>query len=380
MDLIQLYSATQRVVASLKTSGLMPALKDYRASLRGEGDRSAGRAGLVRASDEYIEQTLLYGDSEKAVVELLHLSQLGTASFWLDLTSDSRSIEVRKAQSVSAYSKMMFASSHLPNLLSLVRESSAIENLRADSADSGSLVLRLYDSLESASSPDRIARLIDAVDMLYMACASVSDIPNKPLRLMSVSGVAVRSVVFHGSIQAINATREVISHLNRIAEESHRHDNYSVDEIAASMPYLDALAELAKKDVIDGDVAATASRNARDSAIMLLECGAQLVEDSNDSDTALSDSVIARLDADAKTFDTVDSKINDSIAERYDAAYQRERDNLINEAVAGEARPATRKTTRGERRASPDLPRVQPRNDNIDDLIVDLNRLYGERP
>jgi len=149
----------------------MPALRSYRASLRGLEDRAKAVAGVKRASAAYLEQTLLYGDDESAVVNLLHLGQLGTASFWLDLTSDILPVETRQAHSVSAYSKMMFASNHLPSLLALVRESSAVEGLRSDDALKGSLVLRLYESVESASSPDRMARMIDAVDMLYSSCA-----------------------------------------------------------------------------------------------------------------------------------------------------------------------------------------------------------------
>jgi len=155
LDLIQLYSATQRVVQSLKTSGLMPALKTYRASLHGQNasgngkiDRAGAESVLMQASTAYIEKSAMFGDDEVAVINLLHLRQLGSDSFWLDMISNVRSIEVRQAQAVSAYSKIMFASSHLPGLLSLVRETTAVEGLRTDEVDAGTLVLRLYDSIE----------------------------------------------------------------------------------------------------------------------------------------------------------------------------------------------------------------------------------------
>ena len=153
----------------------MPALKSYRASLRGREDRAKAVARMTRASEAYLERTLMFGDDESAVVNLLHLGQLGTASFWMDLASDVHPLETRQAQAVSAYSKMMFATNHLPSLMALVRESSAVDGLRSDDEVTASLVLRLYDSVESASSPDRMARMIDAIDMLYSSCASISD-------------------------------------------------------------------------------------------------------------------------------------------------------------------------------------------------------------
>ena len=401
MDLIQLYSATQRVVQSLKTSGLMPALKSYRASLSGQnvagngrGDRASSESVLMQASDAYIIESAMFGEDEKAVVNLLHLGQLGTASFWLDMVSNVRSIEVRQAQSVSAYSKMMFAVSHLPGLLSLVRETSAVEGLRSDDVDTGTLVLRLYDSIEPASSPDRMSRLIDAVDMIYSACASLSEVTASSLRLMSVSGVAVRSVIFHGDSQTINATQKVVAHLNQLASENFDNSSYSVEGIASEMPFLDAIEELEQLDVIDTEAAVKASRNAQEGAIMLLECGAQLVDYNSVSDTGyIPATVIARLDADGRTFDNIDSGIGESLDARYDEVYDREKEKLLTEATlqpsertAVDAAPNEPASLRSERNAdtSADTPVEIPsdpevRKDSIDELILDLNRLYGEQ-
>ena len=395
MDLIQLYTATQRVVKSLKTSGLMPALKGYRASLRGQAqsDRATSESVLMEASGAYLDQTAMFGEDEASVVNLLHLAELGEASFWQDMTSNARSVEARMGQAVSAYSKVMFATGHLPGLLSLVRETSAVDGLRTDEHDSGALVLRLYDSVELASSPDRMARLIDAVDMIYSACASMSGIEPDSLRLMSVTGVAVRSVVFHGEVQTVNATRKVITHLNDAAAESNQGEQFSAEAIAAEMPLLDAIDELVRLDVMKSDVAANSGRDAQEGAIMLLECGAQLIDHDMASESAyIPASVIARLDADGKTFDNIDSRIGESIDARYDEVYDREKQKLQNEPTVEVSENSTEVTNdtestdagsaRGERVASQsveskDLP--ENRKDSIDELIVDLNRRYGEQ-
>jgi len=348
----------------------MPALKNYRASLHGSAggkvDRASSEAVLMQASDAYIEKSAMFGDDEAAVINLLHLGQLGTASFWLDMTSNVRSIEVRQAQAVSAYSKMMFAVSHLPGLLSLVRETSAVEGLRTDEVDAGTLVLRLYDSVEPASSPDRMSRLIDAVDMIYSACA-------------------------HGDSQTINATQKVVQNLNQMASESHQHDGYSVEAIAAEMPFLQAIDELEQLDVISATVAANAGRDAQEGAIMLLECGAQLVDHTSVSDSGyIPASVIAKLDADGKSFDNIDSNIGESINARYDEVYDREKQKLLTEtlpqtetevsAVHATEKPAS--SSRGERSARSPVVKSQDKDkhqDSIDELIIDLNRLYGEQ-
>ena len=361
----------------------------------GGGDRASAESVLIQASNAYIEQSAMFGEDETAIVNLLHLGQLGTASFWLDMTSNVRSVEVRQAQSVSAYSKMMFAASHLPGLLSLVRETSAVESLRTDDVEAGTLVLRLYDSVEPASSPDRMSRLIDAVDMIYSACTSLSDVTASSLRLMSVSGVAVRSVIFHGDAQTINATQKVVAHLTQTAAESFESNNYSVEAIASEMPFLDAIEKLEQLDVIDAGLAVKASRDAQEGAIMLLECGAQLVDHQFADDNSVSDSgyipasVIARLDADGRTFDSVDSRIGESLDARYDEVYDREKEKLqsesthpLLESASADTPTASTASLRSERTASKpvDIPEdVEVRKDSIDELIIDLNRLYGEQ-
>ncbi len=394
MDLIQLYSATQRVMKSLKTSGLMPALKQYRSSLRGQakGERARIESVLMQASEAYIEKTTMYGECEVAVVNLLHLADLGKSSYWQELTSNVRSVEVRLAHAVSAYSKIMFATSHLPGLLALVRETSAVEGLRTDEPDSATLVLRLYDSIETAASPDRMSRLIDSVDMLYSACAAMSDAAPDSIRLMSVSGVAVRSVVFHGELQTVNALHSTIADLNNVSVQPPETENYSVEAIASAMPLLGSINELEKLDAMSPEIAADARREALEGAIMLLECGAQLVDHDGASDASyMSSSVIARLDADGESFDRIDSRIGDSIDQRYNEVYEREKQRLMNEPAAvaddysGTAKndhEAGAISSRGERTANktPQSPKTDDaRKDSIDELIIDLNRLYGEQ-
>ena len=108
----------------------------------------------------------------------------------------------------------------------------------------------------------------------------------------------------------------------------------------------------------------------------------QLVKHDSVSDAGLIPAaVIAKLDADTRSFDAIDGNINESIAECYEEVYQREKNKLVNEA--DDAEPVTVATARGERSAGNTLamePSPSIRKDSIDDLIIDLNRLYSEQP
>ena len=434
LDLIQLYTATQRVVESLKTSGLMPALRAHRLSLRGQGDRASAQAGIEQASSAYIKQVAAFGDDESAVVSLLHLNELGSPSFWQDLTLDTRPVELRLGKSVTAYSKIMFAVSHLPGLLSLVRETRAIDGLRSDDPENGILVLRLYDAEEPASSPDRMSRLIDAVDLLYSACAlmsvassasmQLSSATRPPsLQLMSVSGVAVRSVVFRGDASSITTTRNVINKLNQAAADASDNGGHRVESIASSMPLLDAVDALHKLKTLDTAQAETISRRSQEGAIMLLDCGAQLVDHESSADDSLVPGVVvASLDADEKSFEAIDASVVDMISDGFDEIYLSEKLKLVNEPSDMPTPPDNSDTgTRAKRGSVAGKPSIgsvggtlrgdasnEANSDgsstvadnidnagttnlpsdaassahaaeNIDKLITDLNRLYGEQ-
>ena len=123
---------------------------------------------------------------------------------------------------------------------------------------------------------------------------------------------------------------------------------------------------------------------------MLLECGAQLVDYNSVSDTGyIPATVIARLDADGRTFDNIDSGIGESLDARYDEVYDREKEKLLSEAtllpserMAGDTAANEPASLRSERNAdtSVEIPSESDvRNDSIDELILDLNRLYGEQ-
>lgn len=121
MDQIQLYNATQSVVAKINSSGMMPALKRYRASLGSETNVDQAESQLIQAADAYIEKAGAFSDDEAAIVKNLHLESIGTRSFWADLTSRLNSVEARQAQSEITYSSIKFATSHLPGVLTLLR-------------------------------------------------------------------------------------------------------------------------------------------------------------------------------------------------------------------------------------------------------------------
>jgi len=90
----------------------------------------------MRAANAYIETASEFEADEQVVVNLLHLGQIGTLSFWLDMTSDAHTLESRQTRAVSAFSKIMFAANHLPSLLALVREGDAINALNVEQSRS----------------------------------------------------------------------------------------------------------------------------------------------------------------------------------------------------------------------------------------------------
>jgi len=165
----------------------------------------------------------------------------------------------------------------------------------------------------------------------------------RDLQLVSVSGVALRSIVFHGDADVIAATKRVIQHLNQSANQALEDQQFSIESIASEQPFLDALEELMRVGTIERAIYEGARRDAMEGSIMLMEAGGHLVDFTADKlDMApIPASVIARLDIDAETFAAIDERILGSIENRYEDLYDQERAKLTEGGQAHNTGPNT---------------------------------------
>ena len=175
-----LRTAVANVVKILKHAGIAKAVDQYRIS---KGDeRIAAAARLGQAGAVLVEKIDSMSPAERLVIKCLHLESLGSAQYWQKLMSGKIDAKTHQAEIVRLASRVMFSSSHLPAIVSLLSSIPANEPafeasrqqeqnplLTPLEAGEGALFIRLTDAGERASDPDRVARAIDGVDMLYLS-------------------------------------------------------------------------------------------------------------------------------------------------------------------------------------------------------------------
>jgi len=305
----------------------MPALKDYRGFLDGTLTDANTETRLNVAIRHYLDQAAKFSTEELAVLNQLKLTDLHSSSFWAVLASTERTIAQRQRLLVSAYSRLMFATGQLPGLLGLVREASAVESLQVPDTQTGVLALRVHDAGEPASDPERLARLIDGIDMIYESCAVLAGKPGRGLKLMSLSGLAFRTLVFHGHTEPLTASRRIIHSLNERVDHTSVQDVSVLERICTELPFMASLDELNRVGSISARKVEQVRKGVIGGSIMLVEAGAMLTDYQVGREQA-------KIDIEAGGFDAIDRQAESGAEQVWEHEYERAKNKLIGKSEA----------------------------------------------
>jgi len=278
----QLRMAVVRIVKLLDQVEIASILNQYRAA-KGEQRLTAG-ARLQHAAALLVQNFQTLNDSEQQVVKILHLDSLGSSAFWRDLFASAGDSKLHQGEIVRLASRVMFAGNHLPGMLRLVNqvnappsaseapESAALEPLEAGE---GRLCIRLTDAGERASDPDRVARSIDGIDMLYSACASIARKPAIDLRIDNIVSKRNRDrdILFTGEQDSIAAVYAVIESIPDVLNAIDAEQEINLDAIVRSLPVFQDLNTLASLGTFSKQDLKDISDTMHQGALLTLESG-----------------------------------------------------------------------------------------------------------
>lgn len=286
----ELRMAVTKVVDVIKHSDIRSVLDQYR-SAKGE-EKAAASAKLGHAGAHILEAMESFSASEKQVVKCLHLDALGTAKYWQSLVEPSVDGKVHQAEIVRLASRIMFSSAHLPamiNLLNIEDQSARQTNAQVVlnsiveplESGEGALYIRLTDAGERASDPDRIARAIDGIDMLYSACASIAKKPAIDLRLDGVSKKPNRDRDFRftGERDSMSAVFAVIESIPEALADISHDQNIDLNKVVGSLPIFNDLNTLASLGTFSTKDLKDISETMHQGALMALESGVILIDE-----------------------------------------------------------------------------------------------------
>ncbi len=285
----ELQRAASTIAQTLKESDVMNAVRACRAA-RAPADRDASQAALSRSGTQLMAAFENLAPGEYALLEKLHLHTLRSAGYWRSLLADSVPPEQQQAELVHLYSRVMFATSHLPALVGILGETSsepapvpatsplAVATLSADEA---SMLVRLSDAGELAGDPDRVARAIDGIDMLYSASATLSSGSSVDLTLHSITGEADRDLAFAGDKSALQAVMTIVDSIPDLIEQIDPSDDVDVSELVYELPIFDDLETLKTVGTFSHSDLEDIYDTVHQGALLCLESGVVVVEEAD---------------------------------------------------------------------------------------------------
>lgn len=280
----ELRIAVTKVVDILNKSGIRTIVDQYRSS---KGDeRTSAAARLGHAGAVIMERIDSLSAAEKRVVKCLHLEALGTADYWQTLLGKVDDPRQHQAEIVRLASRVMFATSHLPGMIALmesVKSAAPVDSYQPEVLPGeGGLHIRLTDAGEKAADPDRVARSIDGIDMLYSACASIA---RKPAMDMRLDGIVARrnhdrELHFTGERDAVAAVHAVIDSIPAALADIDPDQDIDLDGVVRSLPIFEDLNTLASLGTFSRKDLKDISDTMLQGALLTLESGVILMDKS----------------------------------------------------------------------------------------------------
>lgn len=274
-----LRKSVTRVVRLLEKSGVAEAVRDYRAAP--PDNKALASARLSHAGAVITEGTDEFSRTDRAVMRALHLDSLATPEYWDNLLEGKGDAREVAAAFVHLHSRVMFASSHLPTLLSLLKgvdDKPAVQRVSTLQPGEASLTIRLADAGERAADPDRVARAIDGIDMLYSACASIARKPAVDLRLDGIDGGVYRDIHFAGEVDSVSAVAAVIGSVPAALDTFEDDEDLDLERVVKSLPIFDDLRRLGQFGSFSPSDLSDITETMHQGVLLALESGVILVE------------------------------------------------------------------------------------------------------
>ncbi|OED43062.1 hypothetical protein AB833_04565 [Chromatiales bacterium (ex Bugula neritina AB1)] len=278
MDLIHLYQASRAVVEAIQASGLNDSIRAYRDALVEDGDVPVAAAVLDEAKNAYLESVGSFGPAELQVAEALQLTQLGSPSYWFDLSSPTANPLQRDAQLAVTSRQLTFVNEQFSKLLQMVEDAGEKAGAEKSPGYASTIVLRVNDTTEAAAAPDRLARVIDGLDLIYEGSALLADAARDTLRLVSVRDMPHRTLEFTGEKEPATATRRIVRSLTERIASGYLAVGEPVDEVCESLPFLQSVEDLYRVGALTAEFASQIRQTTLSGAIMLAEARVELVE------------------------------------------------------------------------------------------------------
>ena len=206
-----MYSASKNIMNALSASNIYKVIFNNRlANKDGRGSYSE----TLKSLNSYSLLAAKYGDAEKEICKFMNIGELNNPAMWHQL------IEIKSPEDESFVVKTLqnirFAQIHLPKLLKLIQQG-LVEDIKQGSADLPShfkdkalLSIILIEEDGHFSSPKRLSKVLDCIDVFYEVIASINKQPSNDLMVLAIDSGNDKFIDFLGMEKTINGIKDLI--------------------------------------------------------------------------------------------------------------------------------------------------------------------------
>jgi hypothetical protein len=275
-----LVNAAEQISSALKESGVeLPLVEVARLGYRREPVPGELLTRLLTALREYGIRASRFTRPSRALVETLGLAPLENADTWSLLIAAER-----RAQEAFAYAeRVRFAAQYLPRVAALLEQAGvpAVDAARRGDGPGGAalLTVQVIEAPRRFSTPTRLATLLESLDLLYSACATLAGAEPNGLSVVACDSGSDKTFELMGAPAVIDALRALLlSVWDRVVF----HREVAVPQryrlAAESLPVLQQVKEQAKEGRISPEQAELLRRRIVEGTGRFLAAGATIPE------------------------------------------------------------------------------------------------------
>ncbi|HEX8320119.1 hypothetical protein [Longimicrobium sp.] len=206
-----LINGVDQVVRALSESGLeLPLVEVARLGYRREPVPGELLTRLLGALRDYGLRASRFTRPGRLVAEALGVTALEQADTWSLLIA----AENRAQEAFSFAERVRFATQHLPAFSELLGQGGipVLDALRRGDEAGGQalLVVQVIEAPRRFSTPARLATLLDSLDLLYGACATLHGVQPNGLSVVGCDSGSDKTFELMGAAPVIAAVRELI--------------------------------------------------------------------------------------------------------------------------------------------------------------------------
>lgn len=272
-------SAVERILNDLQSTGVDAMFEEALERHRQPNSKDEHSFVSFSVFQKYSVATASYGEAEHQILKILDLEMLPLPETWQRMSTDpDRGVLFHMSRAIH------FAKNDLPKIVHLFRQEHVHEaktggKLPVELEGRTAITFILPEDRTEYSTPSRLIAALESITSIYSAFCTLENQSETDLIVLACDSGSDKSFDFLGLAKIMEEVRKfVISIWDRRVFYRHMHASQCIALIAESLPVIEKIEDLKRKQAIGPEQAELLKRKTLEGATMFLESGIYIEE------------------------------------------------------------------------------------------------------